>query len=88
MRLYQDGVHRVRRPRALPLAREFFNSAIASSKRLTYEQVDEFLADREAWRRKLGAKVHDLLGRMHELAMILRQRRCRARGPGADRCAR
>jgi ribonuclease R len=66
-------------PEGTPLHTEFFNSAIASSKRLTYEQVDEFLADREAWRRKLPAKVHELLGRMHELAMILRSRR-RARG--------
>ena len=54
---------------------EFHSAAIKSSKRLTYEQVDEFLADREAWKKKLGAKVHDLLGRMHELAMLLRRRR-------------
>lgn len=54
---------------------EFCHSAIRSAKRLTYEQVDAFLADRGAWRRKLGAKVHDLLGRMHELAMTLRRRR-------------
>ena len=54
---------------------EFHAAAIRSSKRLTYEQVDAFLADREAWRRKLGAKVHALLGNMHELAMILRRRR-------------
>ena len=39
------------------------------------DQVDQFLADPGPWRRKLGAKVHDLLGRMHELAMILRRRR-------------
>ena len=37
---------------------EFHVAAIRSSKRLTYEQVDAFLADRAAWRRKLGAKVH------------------------------
>jgi ribonuclease R len=54
---------------------EFHSAAIRSSKRLTYEQVDAFLADREPWRRKLGTKVHALLGRMHELAMILRKRR-------------
>ena len=54
---------------------ELHSSAIKSSKRLTYEQVDAFLADTEAWRRKLGAKVHGLLRRMHELAMILRRRR-------------
>jgi ribonuclease R len=53
----------------------FHNSAIRSTKRLNYDEVDQFLADREAWRRKLGAKVHELLGRMHELAMLLRRRR-------------
>jgi len=57
------------------VAVEFCHSAIRSAKRLTYEQVDAFLADRASWRKELGAKVHTLLGRMHELAMILRQRR-------------
>lgn len=54
---------------------EFCHSAIRSTKRLTYEQVDAFLADPAAWRRKLGVKVHDLLGGMHQLAMTLRRRR-------------
>ena len=45
---------------------------------LTYEQVDEFLANPEPWRRKWGVKVHDLLSRMHHLAMILRARRLRS----------
>lgn len=54
---------------------EFCHSAIRSTKRLTYEQVDAFLADPASWRRQLGAKVHDLLGRMHQLAMTLRRRR-------------
>jgi len=57
------------------VATELHAAAIKSHKRLNYEQVDQFLADRRAWRRKLGAKVHGLLGRMHELAMILRRRR-------------
>jgi ribonuclease R len=52
-----------------------YSAAIRSSKRLTYEQVDGFLADPAAWRRKLGSKVCDLLERMHTLAMILRRRR-------------
>jgi ribonuclease R len=59
----------------LRVSTEFCSSAIRSSKRLTYEQVDAFLADSESWRRKLGGKVCDLLGRMHELAMLLRRRR-------------
>lgn len=58
---------------------EFRNSAIRSTRRLTYEEVDEFLADSAPLRRKWGVKVHDLLERMHKLAMILRARRL-ARG--------
>ena len=54
---------------------ELHSAAIQSNRRLSYEQVDQFLADPEPWRRKLGAEVHDLLGRMHTLAMILRKRR-------------
>ena len=51
------------------------SGAIRSARRFTYEEVDEFLADREAWRNKLSAGVHELLSNMHELAMMLRQRR-------------
>ena len=54
---------------------EYHSAAIRSAKRLTYEQVDEFLADREGWRTKLDAPVYDLLSRMHTLAMMLRKRR-------------
>ncbi|REJ96862.1 MAG: ribonuclease R [Planctomycetota bacterium] len=50
-------------------------AAIRSKRRFTYEEVDEFLEDREPWRKKLTPEVHALLGRMHELAMILRRRR-------------
>ena len=46
----------------LRVSTELYSAAIRSSKRLTYEQVDEFLTDREASRRKLGGKVCDLLG--------------------------
>ncbi len=56
---------------------EFHSAAIKSNKRLTYEQVDGFLADRDAWRQKLGTAVHALLSNMHELAMLLRRRRIR-----------
>jgi ribonuclease R len=62
-------------PEGLRVSTELYSAAIRSSKRLTYEQVDEFLADREAVRPKLGAKVCDLLGRMHTLAMTMRKRR-------------
>jgi ribonuclease R len=50
-------------------------SAIKSCRRFTYEEVDEFLADREPWREKLTPPVHRLLNDMHTLAMILRKRR-------------
>jgi ribonuclease R len=62
-------------PEGVRCSAEFCAGAIKSSKRLTYEQVDAFLADRAAWRKKLGAKVHELLSDMHALAMILRKRR-------------
>jgi ribonuclease R len=56
---------------------ELHSSAIKSAKRLTYEQVDGFLNDPEAWRKKLGAKVFALLGLMRDLARTLRRRRMR-----------
>jgi ribonuclease R len=57
------------------VATEVFKSAIKSSRRFTYEEVDEFLGNRAAWKKKLSPAVHSLLGRMHELAMTLRRRR-------------
>jgi ribonuclease R len=62
----EEGVH---------VATDVFKSAIKSRRRFTYEEVDEFLADRAAWKRRLTPEVHGLLGRMHELAMTLRRRR-------------
>ncbi len=52
-------------------------AAIKSDRRFTYEEVDSYLADPDAWRKKLDPAVHDLLGRMRELAAILRARRFR-----------
>jgi ribonuclease R len=54
---------------------ELRNSAIRSNKRLTYEEVDAYLADPAAAKDKLGAPVCGLLARMHKLAMTLRRRR-------------
>ena len=51
------------------------SAAIRSARRFTYEEVDEYLADPKPWEEKLTPEVHALLGRMHELAMILRHRR-------------
>ena len=61
------------------VATELHSAAIRSNQRLTYEQVDQFLEDPAPWQEKLGKKVFNLLGQMHELAMILRQRRMTAR---------
>jgi ribonuclease R len=57
------------------VATEFHSSAIRSTKRLNYDEVDSLLAKPEAWLKKLGPEVHALLLRMHELAMMLRRRR-------------
>lgn len=58
-----------------PVAADVASTAIKSKRRFTYEEVDNYLARPSAWRKKLDAGVHALLGRMHELAMILRRRR-------------
>ena len=50
-------------------------SAIKSRHRFTYEQVDQYIADPQPWRTELEPSVFDLLGRMRELAAILRRRR-------------
>ncbi len=52
-------------------------SAIRSDKRLTYEQVDAFLDDPAAGKRRLGKAVGDLMLKMRELAALLRGRRIR-----------
>jgi ribonuclease R len=62
-------------PEGVVVATDVFKSAIKSCRRFTYEEVDEYLANRAAWKKKLAAEVHALLGRMHELAMMLRARR-------------
>jgi ribonuclease R len=54
---------------------EVKRSAIKSCRRFTYEEVDAFLADPDAWRKKLSPAEWKLLTHMHELAMILRGRR-------------
>ncbi|MFN3153567.1 ribonuclease R [Bremerella sp.] len=54
---------------------EVCKGAIRSKRRFAYVEVDEYLADREPWKEKLTPEVFSLLGRMHELAMMLRKRR-------------
>ena len=58
------------------MATDVFKSAIKSRRRFTYEEVDEYLADRaRRGRRSSTPEVHALFGRMHELAMMFRRRR-------------
>jgi ribonuclease R len=54
---------------------EYHTSAIRSDRRFTYEEVDDWLAHPLKWKKELAPDVLALLGRMHELAMILRKRR-------------
>jgi ribonuclease R len=65
-------------PDGARVAAEFIDAAIKSARRFTYEEVDEFLADRAGWRDRLPGPVHGLLERMHQLAMTLRRRRLAA----------
>ncbi len=66
--LTADGAH---------VATDLVSAAIRSSRRFTYEEVDDYLANRDEWRTKLSPEVFALLERMHRLAMILRARRAR-----------
>ena len=54
---------------------QVFRSAIRSQRRFNYQEVDEFLGDRKSWETRLSGPIHQLLGDMHELAMVLRRRR-------------
>lgn len=54
---------------------EVFNSVIHNDKRLTYEQVDQYLESPEVWRDRLSPEVWTQLQHMHELAMVLRKNR-------------
>jgi ribonuclease R len=62
-------------PDGIPLAVEPMSAAIKSRRRFTYEEVDQYLADPEPWRKKLSHEVFALLGHMRELAALLRARR-------------
>jgi ribonuclease R len=66
-------------PEGIPVGVEAASGAIKSRHRFAYEEVDDYLANSDAWREKLSPEVHALVGRMHELAMMLRKRRL-ARG--------
>ena len=62
----------------IPVSSQITRGAMNSRRRFTYEEIDEYLADPNSWTDQLTPEVHSLVGRMHELAMILRQRRLAA----------
>ena len=57
------------------VATDLMRTAIRSARRFTYEEVDDYIAHPEKWKRTLSPEVFELLGRMRELAAILRNRR-------------
>lgn len=66
-------------PDGTRVSSDFHSAAIRSCRRFTYEEIDDFLANPEAWREKLTPQVFKLVADMHTLAMVLRERR-RKRG--------
>jgi len=63
-------------PKGQIVSTRFFNGAIRARKRFTYEQVSQILTGPESEpARALDPEILALLGRMRDLAMILRQRR-------------
>ena len=63
----------------IPVHAEEERSAIKSQRRFSYEEVDIFLADPDTPAVKMTGEVRSLLGRMRDLARMLRSRRM-ARG--------
>ncbi|MHB8970194.1 MAG: ribonuclease R [Pirellulaceae bacterium] len=62
-------------PEGIRTHTEIVRSAIQSQHRFNYDEVQDFLHDPAPWQTKLTPAVFQLLGLMHELAMVLRQRR-------------
>ncbi len=62
-------------PEGIRVGLELASSAIRSKRRFAYEEVDQFLVNREVWKDQLTPEVFQLLERMHTLAMTLRRRR-------------
>lgn len=61
-----------------PVSTDLHRGIIKSAHRFNYEEVDDYLANKKPWKKKLTPKVFDLVGRMHEFAMMLRKRRLAA----------
>ncbi len=66
-------------PEGIPIDATVERSAIKSRRRFAYEEVDVFLADPDTREVEMTAAVRSLLGRMRDLARLLRSRRM-ARG--------
>jgi ribonuclease R len=64
-------------PDGVLIHHEVFNSVIRNAHRFNYEQIDQFLEDREPWRERLPAEIFRLVENMHALAMMLRALRKR-----------
>ncbi len=62
-------------PDGIPVHTEVERSAIRSCRRFAYEEVDVFLADPDTRAVEMSDAVRTLLGRMRDLARILRRRR-------------
>jgi ribonuclease R len=62
----------------IPVQTELHRGAIESAHRFTYEEIDDYLADDQPWKKKLPDDVFELVRNMHTLAMTLRQRRMKA----------
>ncbi|MBD3673881.1 MAG: ribonuclease R [Planctomycetaceae bacterium] len=62
-------------PDGVPVSTRLSNTAINVKKRFAYEEVLPLLASGEKGRKKVGAKVFDLVERMQKVARILRKRR-------------
>jgi len=72
---YTKTAHIEFTPDGARVGTETCSAAIKSKWRFNYEEVDDFLARPSVWKKKLPADVFELLGNMHELAMMLRTRR-------------
>lgn len=70
-------VHMEYSPDGVLLHNEVYNSVIRNAYRFNYEQIDQYLEDREPWRERLSPAIFDLVANMHALAMVLRGNRKR-----------
>jgi len=70
-------VHMEYSPDGVLLHNEVYNSVIRNAHRFNYEQIDQYLEDREPWKERLAPAIFDLVANMHALAMVLRSNRKR-----------